>query len=533
MPGRNIVFVAFLDQPNLGVGYMSSVLDKNDFSVEVLDFRLGHQEILKSVQALDPLVIGLSIIFQYYTPEFADLVAYLRAQGVRNFICAGGHYPSLVYAEALRSLPGVDCIVRFEGEYTLLEIAECLKKGSEWRQVQSIAYLAAGEVVATPLRPLISDLDSLPFPQRWSFAYRCLGIPVTSMLASRGCPRNCTFCSIRRFYSIPPGRPRRTRSPDNVVHEMLQLYLEHGVRIFLFQDDDFSLMSPHDQEWTWHFLDCLAGTMMNGQIMWKISCRSDEVEPKIFTALRDAGLYLVYLGIESGNSEGLRTLNKHISVEQNLQAIATLKGMGMHYDFGFMLFDPSSTIEHVQENIHFLRQICADGSATASFAKTLPYAGTDLEQQMKEEKRLCGDVHSPDYRFLDNQTDALFAYLCRVFYPWVYGGQSLQSQLRWAQFELHVLERFYPAVTGLDSYRAKLAFLCSWYNEIYCRIVEDSAELFHPHVVTSPAALQAIQAAAEHQRKWLEDEVARQRQSFFTGNNFPLEMVLGEENSIA
>jgi hypothetical protein len=87
---------------------------------------------------------------------------------------------------------------------------------------------------------------------------------------------------------------------------------------------------------------------------------------------------MVYLGIESGNEEGLQALNKNISVEQNISAVRVLKSLGLRYDFGFMLFDPSSTIETVLENIRFLRKICGDGSATASFGKTLPYSGTEL-----------------------------------------------------------------------------------------------------------------------------------------------------------
>jgi len=528
MSRPNIVFVAFQDQPNLGMGYMAAVLLQNGFNVELLDFRMGPEAILARIRELDPLIVGLSIIFQYYTPDFAQLVAYLRDHGVTCMVCAGGHYPSLEYSEALRSMPGLDCIGRFEGEHTLLELARRLHEGRDWKDVPSIAYLENGKTVTTPLRPLIPDLDSLPFPRRWSFAYRCLGIQVTSLLASRGCPRDCTFCSIRRFYSIPPGRTRRTRSPENVVQEMVQLYREHGVRIFLFQDDDFSLMSKGDREWSWRFLECLGRSELDGQIMWKISCRSDEVEPEIFTAFRSAGLYLVYLGIESGNAAGLRTLNKRISVEQNLTAVETLKSLKLRYDFGFMLFDPSSTIDLVLENVRFLRRICGDGSATVSFGKTLPYAGTDLEQQMRRAGRLRGDVRSPDYSFLDSETEDWFAYLCEVFYPWVFGNQSLQAQLRWALFELDVLKRFFAGTPALDEHEVNLTFLAHWYNEIFCRIVEDSSEFLHSPPGANQSALVSIHSAAERQRQWLEDEIARQRQTFFTGAGFPLELVVGK-----
>jgi hypothetical protein len=267
---------------------------------------------------------------------------------------------------------------------------------------------------------------------------------------------------------------------------------------------------------------------MKGNVSWKISCRSDEVEPEIFAAMRDAGLTFTYLGIESGHEAGLRVLNKHITVQQNLQAVKILKSLGISLDFGFMLFDPSSTIDRVLKNIRFVKRICGDGCAPVSFAKTLPYAGTDLERQMRKEGRLRGDVGAPDYSFLDSRTEEWFDYLCEVFYPWVYGGQSLQAQLRWAAFELDVLDRFYAHAPGLAEHKERVRFLTHWYNEIYCKIVEDSSGYFRKPSSHAPQALAAIRSASEQQRTWLEDHLALQRQEFFTSAGFPVELVLGK-----
>jgi hypothetical protein len=310
------------------------------------------------------------------------------------------------------------------------------------------------------------------------------------------------------------------------------LYYDHNVRIFLFQDDDFSLMSKQDLAWSRSFIECLHKKGIADKILWKINCRSDEVKYDFFRDLQTAGLYMVYLGIESGNSTGLKILNKHISVEQNLHAVKILKQVGLSYDFGFMLFDPSSTIELVIENVGFLKEICSDGSATASFGKTLPYAGTDLDDKMRRENRLYGERWSKDYRFLDKETEDLFGFLCSVFYPWVFGSQSLQAQLRWAKFEIEVLKKFYPNTCGLNEHIERIRFLIHWYNKIFCRIIEDSAETIHSSDSHRTYALDGIQAAAEEQRHWLEDEIALQRQSFYTDSDFPLSLVLGEEYGV-
>ena len=521
MATNTVVLVGFQNQPNLGIGYLAAVLLEHGYDVQVLDFESGRQHILESIRGADPLIVGLSIIFQYYTPDFAELVAYLRENGVTCLICAGGHYPSLRYEETLEAIPGLDCVVLFEGEYTLLDLAERAAAGQDWRDVPSIAYRAEGRTHVTPLRPLIPDLDALPAPYRQEQAYDCLGIHCTSILASRGCPRGCSFCSIRRFYSIPPGRIRRTRSPQNVVEEMVQLYREHDVRVYLFQDDDFSFASARDRAWADEFADHLRASGLHESVIWKISCRADEIEPQILHTLRSVGLFLIYLGIESGNETGLRTLNKHLTVEDSRRAVRVIKEAGLRCEFGFMLFDPSSTVDLVLENIRFLRDISGDISAPIPFCKMLPYAGTDIEAQLREAGRLSGDVRHPDYGFADERADAWYAYLSEVFRLWIYGRDCVLSHLRWSLFELDILERFYPRAEGLDEHRERLGFLTGWYNEIFCRIVEDSAEFFRTATPTQSSGLQSIYEAAEQQRLWLEERLDYQRHAFLSTAGLP------------
>ena len=147
------------------------------------------------------------------------------------------------------------------------------------------------------------------------------GLGGAPILASRGCPRGCSFCSIRKFYSTPPGKIRRARSPANVVAEMQEMFERHNTRLFMFQDDDFPLLSPKDRAWATEFVDCLEAAGLGRDVMWKISCRADEIEPEIFRVLQRGGLFTIYLGLESGNPAGLATLNKQISVEQNIRAL--------------------------------------------------------------------------------------------------------------------------------------------------------------------------------------------------------------------
>jgi anaerobic magnesium-protoporphyrin IX monomethyl ester cyclase len=225
------------------------------------------------------------------------------------------------------------------------------------------------------------------------------------MLASRGCLFNCSFCSIRQFYGASKGILRRVRSPKSVVNEMFGLYSEKNIRFFSFQDDDFAARSPAQKRWLDEFLKELENNGLPDKVAWKISCRVDDLESETLKRLLDHGLLAVYLGVESGNDVGLQTLNKHVSVAQNIAAVDLLKQHHVAMSIGFMLFDPSSTINTVRQNIDFLRTVGKDGYFPINFCKMLPYAGTPIEDKLRNDGRLKGTVTQPDYGFSDSTLD--------------------------------------------------------------------------------------------------------------------------------
>src|SRR5262249_53762545 len=149
----------------------------------------------------------------------------------------------------------------------------------------------------------------------------------------------------------------RVRKPAKVVEEMLYLERHHRVRVFLFQDDDFPLWGVAGRHWATELAERLHDSGLASRAIWKISCRAEYVEHEVFSMLRNAGLFLVYMGIESGVEAGLNVLFKQMTVEQNLSAVETLKQLGILFGYGFMLFDPSSTFDSIRENIRFLRRM--------------------------------------------------------------------------------------------------------------------------------------------------------------------------------
>jgi anaerobic magnesium-protoporphyrin IX monomethyl ester cyclase len=236
---------------------------------------------------------------------------------------------------------------------------------------------------------------------------------------------------------------------------MRNLYQRDGVRFFIFQDDDFATRSKKQRQWVESYLDCLKREGLSGKIAWRIACRVDDVDQELFSRCRHRGLIAVFLGVESGNNQGLKTLNKRVTVEDNWSAVSRLKKMGLPFEIGFMLFDPDSTIETVADNIGFLREIAADGSCSLPFNKMLPYAGTPIEARLREEGRLKGTLSRPDYDFLDPRLNFYAMFVSRVFRFRNFDILGLVERLRAAR-AVQLLMRAFHHASYADEYERAL-----------------------------------------------------------------------------
>ncbi|HEX4507800.1 MAG TPA: radical SAM protein [Alphaproteobacteria bacterium] len=485
-----VVLVGFLEQENLGLGYLAATLRREGRHVTIVDFQEDHRTILETIRREQPIVVGFSLIFQFYVHRFGALIRYLRENGVGCHFTIGGHFPSLSYQHALELIPELDSVVRFEGEQTLVELVDTVEAGGDWRFLLGIAFKSGGEVMANALRPLVRDLDDLPYPERGQQPMAVLGRKALPILASRGCVRTCSFCSIHVFYRAAPGKVVRTRKPVEIVREMRMLHDERGITVFLFQDDDFPLFGPVWQRWTREFIAELYRAQLAGKVIWKINCRADAVDPVLFAEMKEAGLYYVYMGLESGSEDGLETLNKDITVAENIRAVEILKSLGLVYEFGFMLFDPSTTFDSVRDNVAFLRQIAGDGSASAAFCRMLPYDGTPIKDVLAKEGRLKGDVCDPDYDYLDPRVDAYFQALTGLLRltGWIHGNPGLSPQLKFAWNEYGIMERLFPDLPDIQDYKKALKSVTAASNAMLFKVIEDISYAItegRPHEWTS------------------------------------------------
>jgi hypothetical protein len=181
------------------------------------------------------------------------------------------------------------------------------------------------------------------------------------------------------------------------------------------------------------------------------------------------------MGLESGNDEGLSVLNKRITVEQNLTAVATLKRLGIDFAFGFMLFEPSTTFETVRQDLEFLRAIVGDGCTAATFCRMVPYDGTPIKDELIRQGRFHGDVCNPYYDFLDPKLGEFCYELGELLNlsGWVHGLESVSQQLNMAWSELAVMERLFPRLPGIAAYRKRLRAITRDSNALLFQVVED------------------------------------------------------------
>ena len=463
-----MLLIGFQDQDNLGLRYLLSSVRAAGFAGRIESYTKDPEPIVEMVARFHPDVIGFSLIFQYMSPDFGRIIKTLRARGCRAHITIGGHYPSFDYAEVLQRIPGADSIVRFEGEATLVELMDRLHRGVDWRDVAGLAWRRGDEIVSNCLRPAIEDLDTLPFPERSDIDYRVQDLPTASVLGSRGCPWDCSFCSIRPFYEAQGGKLRRLRAPTQVVEEMRRLHVERGVRVFLFQDDDFLATGRRARQWAEDLAEGVIAAGLKGRIAFKISCRADEVKYETMAKLVEAGLTHIYMGVENGDEQGLVNMNKMMKPRHPIEAGEVLRSLGISFDFGFMLLEPYCTLRTVRNNIAFLDRFVGDGWAVAGFCRTLPYAGTPLKAQLEAEGRLLGTPFEPDYSFLDPKLDRFYDWMLLTFRERNFTNDGLCELLRSFLFEARLNLPNYREFT--PSERAKLNSLTAQANghALYC-----------------------------------------------------------------
>jgi anaerobic magnesium-protoporphyrin IX monomethyl ester cyclase len=478
MKRKNVFIVTIKEAANLGIGYLASVLNESGYNTSVFVYNDNNEEILGAIEEEDPVIVGFSVIYQYYIDKFISLVNFLRESGITAHFTAGGHYPSLKYKELFGFTDSLDSIVRFEGEYTLLEMADCISTGHDWRHIKGVAYKTGGTVITNPLRPFEKDLDKFPYPFRPQPREYAFGKKFTTIIAGRGCIHSCSFCNLREFYRQSKGPVKRIRNPEMVVREMEYLYKKERCSVFLFEDDDFPVKSKNGSDWIIRFCKELSRKGLGKKLLWKINCRSDEVEEDLFALMKKNGLYMVFIGIDDGTDIGLRGLNKHITVDTNLKGISILKKLGIGFDYGFMLFQPLTTFRTLNENLDFLKDLCNDGYNTVMFNKLRPYYETQVEKELIKAGRMKGNPGYFDYDFLEEPMNNYYNYITDCFTDWLRDREGVVNLSRWARIYCLVFNHYFRKTNEAVILQKEITEIIAKSNQFIIDSMKELSEIF-------------------------------------------------------
>ena len=221
----------------LGIGYLAAVLEQEGYKVDVVDCQITRpdQKTLEDkFRSLNPDIIGVTSATVTYLPAL-DVLKTAKAAVPKALTLMGGPHVTVLDQEAVTESSNLDIVVRGEGEQTMLELARLVSEGNlkNLSQVQGITYKNNNQIIQTPDRPFIQDIDSLPRPAHHHFdtnMYKLFGVNYMPIITSRGCPSACTFCLARKMC----GHGFRGRSPSKVVDELEWLRDEYHAGAFAF-----------------------------------------------------------------------------------------------------------------------------------------------------------------------------------------------------------------------------------------------------------------------------------------------------------
>ncbi len=359
--------------PPLGLCYVAAACEAAGAEVRIFDYIVSKytpEKLRAALDAFRPDVVGATSVTMNF-PQAIGIIQDAKTHLPQVITMMGGPHVSFDVENTLRRYPQLDLIVIGEAEQTLHDLIPAVQSPTAWPAIEGIAFRQDDQVLRTPARPLIADLDALPLPARHLLPmsrYEALGFPV-SIITSRGCPNQCIFCLGRRMVGHKP----RLRDPARVVDE-IQGLLAEGMTIINVADDLFTANRKRV-----HAL-CAEIRRRNLDFIWSVFARVNTVDPELLQDMRSAGCYSISFGIESGNAEMLKRVKKGITLAQARQAVAWSKAAGLRTHASFMVGLPGETPDTLEETRRFAESLGIE----YGFHFLSPFPGTTIRENIEQ-----------------------------------------------------------------------------------------------------------------------------------------------------
>jgi len=352
---------------------------------------LKNEEITDRIKKFEPALVVITVPFSGWSTAAFAVAETVKSVDKAIKIALIGLHPSSRPNECLKQ-PNVDFVVIGEQEITTLELAGTLERGkqADLKNVKGLGFLQNDEVVITEPRPVIEDLDSLPFPARHllpmkQFFEAAKKIPISGnlkkpsirMLTTRGCPYGCIFCSNH----IVMGKKWRARSAENVVAEIEHIVKTYGIRQIDFLDDNIA----YNRERLVKICDMLIDKRLRIEWCTPNGVRADALDAELLAKMRKAGCQKILIAPESGVQHIVDDIiKKKQSLKRVEEAVSAAHKVGIKVGCFFILGMIGETKEDMKKTIKFAHKLRYLGAEYFYFSYATPLYGTELYRQAKE-----------------------------------------------------------------------------------------------------------------------------------------------------
>ena len=387
--------------PPLGILQLAAYIEKknNNAKVKVIDCQahsLNWQGLEAEIRAFDPDIVassGLATCNTYTSVRTLELAKKIRPDVLT---VAGGQHFTALAEESMRTYPEIDIIIRGEGEETLSETVKFATERGALSDVKGISHRHTGKIVSNPPRPLIDNLDDLPYPayhlvkdvaHKYHFTMMAGSDTSYAIIeGSRGCEHRCTFCTQWRHWD---GR-WRAKSAKRVADEIDFLYKNIGAKFFWLTDDNFPLDKRAND-----ICDEIINRGLGDKIMWFVQARCDQIvnNKELLPKMRKAGNRWILMGAENDKSSVLQDYCKTIDPRETTLAVKLLKENDIFAQLTFIIGHPMDTHESIDNLKRFADKVNPD---LAIFMILTPFPGTKIFQTARE-KDLIKDYNWSKY----------------------------------------------------------------------------------------------------------------------------------------
>lgn len=374
--------------PPYGILQLASYLEQNhkDIDIKVIDCQahsIEWKELEREIALFDPDIFACSGLATCNT--YVAARAFETAKKVKASVLtvAGGQHFTALAEESLNTYSDIDIIVRGEGEVTLSELVKVFSKRESFQQVSGISFRQNGKVVNNPSRPLIKNLDDLPYPA-YHFVEDVVNKYHFKMMAgskkgfmiiegSRGCEYTCSFCTQWRHWK----GCWRVKSAKRIVDEFELCYKKYGVTFLWLTDDNFPLDDRAND-----ICDEIIKRGLGDKIMWFVQTRCDEIikNPGLLPKLKQSGNKWILIGAENNRPSVLEDLKKNITPENIALATKLVKENGIFCQLTFIIGNRTDSSESIGELRKFVDNVNPD---LAIFMILTPFPGSEIFEDLK------------------------------------------------------------------------------------------------------------------------------------------------------